>query len=68
MKYTAVIGSTATGFSAHFPDLPGCIATAATREQLDARLHEVLTVHLGTMRRDGLEIPDPDTRAVEIAA
>ena len=26
MKYIAVIGKTGNGYSAHLPDLPGCIA------------------------------------------
>jgi hypothetical protein len=27
-KYTVFLAQTATGFSAHVPDLPGCIAAA----------------------------------------
>ena len=30
MKYVAIIGKTGNGYSAHLPDLPGCIAAAET--------------------------------------
>ena len=31
-KYTAIYAKTNTGYSAHIPDLPGCIATGRTLE------------------------------------
>jgi len=31
-RYLIIIESTATGYSAYSPDLPGCIATGGTRE------------------------------------
>ena len=33
MKYLVVIEETTTGFSAYSPDLPGCAATGASREE-----------------------------------
>ena len=33
MKYFVLYARTANGYSAHVPDLPGCIAAAATLEE-----------------------------------
>jgi predicted RNase H-like HicB family nuclease len=35
MKYLIVIEQTETGFSAYSPDLPGCIATGSTGDQVE---------------------------------
>jgi len=32
-KYTVFFEQTATGYSAHVPDLPGCVGAAATLEE-----------------------------------
>ena len=32
MKYTVVIEKTPNNYAAYVPDLPGCVATAGTRE------------------------------------
>jgi len=46
-------------YAAHFPDLPGCIATAKTFDELKQRIREALELHLRGMREDGLPIPEP---------
>ena len=37
-KYTAICAKTKTGYSAHIPDLPGCIATGRTLELTKRRI------------------------------
>ena len=59
MKYPVIIAPTPTGYSAHVPDLPGCIATGKTREQTREHIAEALSLHIGAMRRDRDPIPDP---------
>lgn len=34
-KYLIVVEKTATGYSAFSPDLPGCIATGTTRDEVE---------------------------------
>ena len=34
MKYMVVIQNGETGYGAHVPDLPGCIAAGETREEV----------------------------------
>ena len=70
MKYLVVIEPTETGFSAYSPDLPGCIATAATREELEQVMHEAIDFHIEGLRAEGLRVPEPRTLAtyVNVAA
>jgi predicted RNase H-like HicB family nuclease len=57
--YPILIAPTSTGFSAHVPDLPGCIATGPTVEVVKERMAKALEMHLDAMRADGDEIPEP---------
>jgi predicted RNase H-like HicB family nuclease len=57
--YPIPIAPTRTGFSAHVPDLPGCIATGPTVEVVKERMSEAIEMHLAAMLEDGDEIPEP---------
>ncbi len=57
--YAVFIAPTSTGFSAHVPDLPGCIATGKTREKTLQRMSKAIEMHLRAMREDGDPIPEP---------
>lgn len=59
MKYAIVIEPTNTGFSAYCPDLPGCISTGATRQQINDNMQEAIALHLQGLREEGLPIPPP---------
>ena len=45
-------------FSAWSPDLPGCIATAATEEEVRERMAAAIAMHLEGLRKAGLDVPD----------
>lgn len=64
MKYLVVVETTDTGFSAYSPDVPGCIATGETREDVEATMQEALAFHLNGLREDGLPIPEPSAESV----
>ncbi|WP_158817661.1 type II toxin-antitoxin system HicB family antitoxin [Methylocapsa sp. S129] len=49
------------GFGVVFPDMPGCVASAATFEEASDAAAEALAVHLDEMERDGLAIPQPSS-------
>ncbi len=66
MKYLIVIEPTATGFSAYSPDLPGCVATGASRGACEAEMREAIDFHLQGLRKEGVTIPRPETSAVYI--
>jgi predicted RNase H-like HicB family nuclease len=59
MQYAMIIEKGGRNYSAYFPDLPGCIATGQTLDELKKRMREALELHLRGMREDGLPIPEP---------
>ncbi len=69
-KYLVIIERTSTGYSAYSPDLPGCVSTGDTREQVEHNMQEAIEFHLDGLRRNGGTIPEPQTYStyVEIAA
>ena len=52
-KYLIVIEPTQTGFSAYSPDLPGCISTGRTREEVELNMREAIAFHLDGLRDSG---------------
>lgn len=69
-RYLIVIEPTATGYSAYSPDLPGCIATGATTEAVQANMSESIALHLDGLRADGHPVPPAHSIGtyVEVAA
>ena len=67
-KYLIVIEKTANNLSAFSPDLPGCVATGATRTEVEDRMRDAIRMHLDGMREDGLTIPEPSSIAEYIEA
>ena len=59
MRYAVVIEQAGNNFSAHVPDLPGCIATAATPEAAEAEIREAIRFHVDALRADGEPVPEP---------
>lgn len=70
MRYAVVIERAEGNFSAYVPDLPGCVATGATLEEVESEIRDAIAFHLEGMREDGLPIPDPSCKVeyVEFAA
>ena len=70
MKYLIVIEQTATGYSAYSPDLPGCIATGSTRDDVEREMKDAIGFHLDGLKAEGLAIPQPSTSSsyVEVPA
>ncbi len=66
MQYLIVIEKTETGYSAYSPDLPGCVSTGATREELEQNMREAVEFHLDGLKLEGLEIPQPTTSSAYI--
>jgi predicted RNase H-like HicB family nuclease len=67
-RYLIVIERAAGNFCAFSPDLPGCVATGATREEVGSRMQEAIRMHLDGMKEDGLEIPIPSSTAQYVEA
>jgi predicted RNase H-like HicB family nuclease len=59
MRYAAVIKKADGNFSAYVPDLPGCVATAGTREEAKNDIREAIRFHLDGLKADRLPAPTP---------
>jgi len=61
VKYLAVIEQGLENYSAYLPDVPGCVATGKTIEEVLHRLARALEMHLAGLKEDGLPLPIPST-------
>lgn len=70
MRYAIVIENAGPNYSAYVPDLPGCVATGATVDEVEREIREAIEFHLEGLREDGSAIPPPSSavRYVDIAA
>jgi predicted RNase H-like HicB family nuclease len=59
MRYAIVIEKAGDNYSAYAPDLPGCVATGATVQEVEAEMQEAIALHLEGLRADGLSVPQP---------
>lgn len=55
--YLVVIGRTATGYSAHCPDVLGCASVGKTVDQVVKNMKKALEFHFEGMAEDGDPIP-----------
>src|ERR1700722_38156 len=65
-KYAIVIEYGQNNLSAYVPDLPGCITTGRTVEEIERNIREAIELHLEGLREDGEPIPDPHTAVAYI--
>jgi predicted RNase H-like HicB family nuclease len=65
-KYTVIIEKSGKNYSAYCPDVPGCVAAAATVEETIALMTDAIKAHLELMKDEEMEIPEPTTQAVNI--
>lgn len=70
MKYTVIVEKTDLGYGAYVPDLPGCIATATTRDEVLRLIKEAIEFHIEGLREAGLPVPPPASvsELVEVTA
>ncbi len=56
-KIPIIIEQGAENYSAYVPDLPGCVATGRSIEELRRNMQEAIRLHLEGMIEDGEPIP-----------
>ena len=61
MRYAIVIEQAGLNYSAYVPDLPGCVATGSTIEELEEQIREAIAFHLDGLREDGMPVPAPSS-------
>ena len=66
-RFLVVIEKANDNYSAYSPDLPGCVATGATREEAKRNMHEAIGMHVRGLLEDKLPIPESNSCAEYIA-
>lgn len=68
MRYAVVYEQTPSNWAAYVPDLPGCIATGPTREDVERLIGEGIRLHIELMRESGEAIPPATTTVGSVDA
>lgn len=70
MKYLIIVEEAETGFSAYCPDLDGCVATGATRSEVESLIKEAIEFHIEGLKNEGYPVPVPKTysKSITVAA
>ena len=58
-KYLVIFEKAGENYSAYSPDIPGCIATGKTRDEVEKNIREAINFHLEGLAKDGMPIPEP---------
>lgn len=66
-RYLIVVEKAHNNYSAYSPDLPGCVATGKTREEVLRNMYAAIDLHLRGLREDNLPIPLPESFAEYVA-
>ncbi len=61
MRYGVVIEKGLNNYSAYVPDLPGCVSTGSTIDEVEKNIKEAISFHIDGLKEDGLTIPDSTT-------
>jgi len=65
-SFAVVIEEAEGKFSAHVPDLPGCVATGNTREQVLERIRDAIAFHLEGLEQDAQPAPAKRTSVATV--
>ncbi len=68
MRYAIVIEKANGNYSAYVPDLPGCIATAATIREVEDEIRDAIRFHIDGLKEDGIAVPAPTSIAEYVEA
>ncbi len=66
-RFLIVIEKANNNYSAYSPDLPGCVATGATREEAEKNMYEAIEMHIKGLLEDKLPIPESKSFAEYVA-
>jgi predicted RNase H-like HicB family nuclease len=66
-RFLIVIEKADGNYSAYSPDLPGCVATGASREEAEQSMYQAIEMHINGLREDGLPVPESTSFAEYVA-
>ncbi len=67
-RFLIVIEKANANYSAYSPDLPGWVATGATRDEAERNMHEAIELHVQGLLEDNLPIPESTSFAEYVVA
>lgn len=68
LRYAVVFEQTPNNYAAYVPDMPGCVSTGKTWDEMLAMIREALAFHIEAMLEDGEPLPEPRTSIDEAIA
>lgn len=68
MKYVVVFERTSNNYSAYVPDLPGCVATGDTRDEVAHEIKAAIAFHIEGLRQEKQPVPEPTAWSESIEA
>jgi predicted RNase H-like HicB family nuclease len=70
MRYAIVIEKAENNYAAYVPDLPGCVTTGQTIEEVESEIGQAIEFHIRGLREDGLPVPEPSSKVnyIDVAA
>jgi predicted RNase H-like HicB family nuclease len=66
-RFLIVIEKAEGNYSAYSPDLPGCVATGKTRDQVARNMHAAIALHVRGLLEDKLPVPQSHSFAEYVA-
>lgn len=66
-RFLIVIETGDNNYSAYSPDLPGCVATGETREEVEQNMYEAVQMHVQGLLEDKQPVPVSNSFAEYIA-
>ncbi|MBI5074423.1 MAG: type II toxin-antitoxin system HicB family antitoxin [Nitrospirae bacterium] len=66
-RFLVVIEKAENNYSAYSPDLPGCVATGLSRDEVERNMHEAVKMHIDGLIEDKLQIPESHSFAEYVA-
>lgn len=63
MEYLVVVEKGRSGYGAHVPDLPGCVAVGESRREVPKLIREAIELHIEALRESGQVVPEPNSRS-----
>jgi len=66
-EYVVIYEPAESNWGAYSPDVPGCIATGKTLDDVRKMFQEALEFHLDGLKKEGLPIPEAQTEVGRVA-
>jgi predicted RNase H-like HicB family nuclease len=67
MEYAVVIEESRKNLGAWVPDLPGCVSTGKTIDELLLKITEAIEFHIESLIEHGEEVPTPSVRVATVS-